>query len=459
MEDYDTARRELERAVAVARDKARQRPPHALSALAELEFRVGDWTTARALAEEALRLTEDADQFCISRNELLRSTPYRRATAHTPTPTSVERRRSQREPVAGDVRSRRPRAARVRPRPPGGRDRPPSRTRELAERIGIGEPNIVQWMPDLIESQIRAGLEPDARRHWPSSRPRRSGPAAAGRSLPPRAAAGCRPAGDGRRDLHRGASARRRAPSPFERARTELCWASGYDVTAAESTRAGSYTTRSRAFKRSARPHGRRRPRASCAPAAAEPSADRVPEARADPQQMQIATMVAEGRTNKSVANALFLSPKTIEFHLGHVYRKLDVNNRTQLARALFSPLPAVLAVMNEGSPRRERAVCAARVVAPSSGATQTAIALRLQKGDRMTFQRSILTVVAIAPSAGSRSSVVATDAHASSYDARSTVARTAIAHMASFCGLPKFGEFTAWSAPVNIGPSDQHAL
>ena len=45
--------------------------------------------------------------------------------------------------------------------------------------------------------------------------------------------------------------------------------------------------------------------------------------------------MVAEGRTNKSIANSLFLSPKTIEFHLGHVYRKLDVNNRTQLAHAL----------------------------------------------------------------------------------------------------------------------------
>ena len=50
--------------------------------------------------------------------------------------------------------------------------------------------------------------------------------------------------------------------------------------------------------------------------------------------------MVAEGRTNKSIANSLFLSPKTIEFHLGHVYRKLDVSNRTQLARSLLiSPI------------------------------------------------------------------------------------------------------------------------
>ncbi len=68
--------------------------------------------------------------------------------------------------------------------------------------------------------------------------------------------------------------------------------------------------------------------------------AQRGPRARSDeltPQQLQIATMVAEGATNKSVANSLFLSPKTIEFHLGHVYRKLEVSNRTQLARSLLT--------------------------------------------------------------------------------------------------------------------------
>ena len=64
MEDYDTARRELERAVAIARDRGLVSDlPLALSALGELEFRVGNWISARAHAEEALRLAEDADQF------------------------------------------------------------------------------------------------------------------------------------------------------------------------------------------------------------------------------------------------------------------------------------------------------------------------------------------------------------------------------------------------------------
>jgi DNA-binding CsgD family transcriptional regulator len=44
---------------------------------------------------------------------------------------------------------------------------------------------------------------------------------------------------------------------------------------------------------------------------------------------------VADGRSNKEVAAELFLSVKTVEFHLGNVYRKLGVRSRRELrARA-----------------------------------------------------------------------------------------------------------------------------
>ncbi len=55
------------------------------------------------------------------------------------------------------------------------------------------------------------------------------------------------------------------------------------------------------------------------------------------PQELQVALVVAQGATNKEAAAALFLSPKTIETHLGRVYRKLDVRSRTELARLLAS--------------------------------------------------------------------------------------------------------------------------
>ncbi|WP_093598280.1 helix-turn-helix transcriptional regulator [Lentzea waywayandensis] len=50
------------------------------------------------------------------------------------------------------------------------------------------------------------------------------------------------------------------------------------------------------------------------------------------PQEYQVAKAVAGGATNREAASALFLSPKTVEFHLGNVYRKLGIRSRTELA-------------------------------------------------------------------------------------------------------------------------------
>jgi DNA-binding CsgD family transcriptional regulator len=51
------------------------------------------------------------------------------------------------------------------------------------------------------------------------------------------------------------------------------------------------------------------------------------------PQELQVALQVAEGKTNKEVGAALFLSHKTVEFHLGRIYRKLDLNSRAELIK------------------------------------------------------------------------------------------------------------------------------
>lgn len=51
------------------------------------------------------------------------------------------------------------------------------------------------------------------------------------------------------------------------------------------------------------------------------------------PQELQIGRLVSEGLSNRQVAEQLFLSPRTVEYHLYKVYPKLGIGSRTELIR------------------------------------------------------------------------------------------------------------------------------
>ena len=51
--------------------------------------------------------------------------------------------------------------------------------------------------------------------------------------------------------------------------------------------------------------------------------------------EQRVAVLVAEGRTNREVAAQLFLGERTVASHLTHIYAKLGVRSRTELARRL----------------------------------------------------------------------------------------------------------------------------
>ncbi|RAK39833.1 regulatory LuxR family protein [Actinoplanes lutulentus] len=66
-----------------------------------------------------------------------------------------------------------------------------------------------------------------------------------------------------------------------------------------------------------------------------QPFAAKPGEAALTGAEIRVAVAVADGLSNREAAEHLFVSVKTIEFHLGNIFRKLDIRNRTELARLL----------------------------------------------------------------------------------------------------------------------------
>ena len=58
--------------------------------------------------------------------------------------------------------------------------------------------------------------------------------------------------------------------------------------------------------------------------------------------ERRVAQLAADGMTNKEIAQTLFVTIKTVEVHLSHVYRKLEISTRAQLDRALLTPEPTL---------------------------------------------------------------------------------------------------------------------
>jgi DNA-binding CsgD family transcriptional regulator len=52
--------------------------------------------------------------------------------------------------------------------------------------------------------------------------------------------------------------------------------------------------------------------------------------------ERRVADLVAEGLTNREIGQRMFLSRHTIDFHLRHIYQKLHINSRVQLARLVI---------------------------------------------------------------------------------------------------------------------------
>jgi len=85
------------------------------------------------------------------------------------------------------------------------------------------------------------------------------------------------------------------------------------------------------------------RARAEAVAAGARPRRPRLTGVEAlTPSELRVARLAAEGLSNREIAQALFVTKKTVADHLAATYRKLDINRREDLTQALAKPTPNV---------------------------------------------------------------------------------------------------------------------
>ncbi|MFF2127300.1 LuxR C-terminal-related transcriptional regulator [Streptomyces olivochromogenes] len=208
----------------------------------------------------------------------------------------------------------------------------------LARGAGIEDPSVAPWAANLVEAYLRSGRIGEAEREHGrfDAEMRRSGPSwALAVSARCRAllleAEGHGTPGAVEAAFHEALEWHARGAVVFERARTLLChgqWLrrTGRTPGARDALEEAlsvfsvlGAVPWEEAVRSELRATGARTGRTTCT--------------RLTEQEGRIATLVAGGATNKETAAALFLSPKTVEFHLGNVYRKLGVRSRSELAR------------------------------------------------------------------------------------------------------------------------------
>ena len=342
-ERFDRAQRILDRLVERARSEgALARLAYPLTVRAQLLFWRGSWMDALADAEEGVRASADSGQKSVLSYSLqslaeIEAHVGRGQASREHAEEALRVARETESPVFGPYARAVLGVLGLLGGDSEGGIHELDRARAELRAVGMPAPGSAFWTVELVEAHVRAGdaqaaaaelelveqlIRDDHPAYLRAQRARCRALAAEGE------------ASDAQFEdalaLHAG------SPTPFQRARTELAYGERLRRRNVRADSRKHLRAALETFERlGATPwidRTRSELRASGVLSAREstPVADLL-----SPHELQVALIVARGATNKEAAATLFVSPKTVEHHLGQIYRKLDIRSRTQLSALL----------------------------------------------------------------------------------------------------------------------------
>lgn len=335
--DFSAARGHLTAAVALDWSGEGARPlGWCLAGLAELELWTGDWPRADAHAAEAARIASDLGQSMALAQALAVSARLQALRGRRDGHAHLLRRLPHERSWPDRARVQLPAAAGLLHL---GLGEHPEAVRHLLEADAaattarMAPDAAVPYRGDLIEALARSGQLMAARDRLDRLEAALTAPDP---PWPRGVAARCRGMlADGDEiDRHFAEAASLHPPSmPFEFARTQLGWGEALRRARRRTDARGPLRAALNAFTAvGAEPWTAR---AAAELAATGETVPPAPPPKLTHQERAVASAVFRGLSNPEAATALFLSRKTVEAHLSHIYQKLAVRSRTQLVRYL----------------------------------------------------------------------------------------------------------------------------
>ncbi len=203
----------------------------------------------------------------------------------------------------------------------------------ISRETGIREPAIMRLHPDAVTAMVAVGNFEEANRltaELDASAQRNQLPWATVMAARCHALL-CAASGDlpaAIDALERALADHERLPMPFEEARTRLLLGTVLRRAGRRSDARRELQAARAVFIRLGTPVQAEQARAELAGIGGKPGSDGDLTA----MEQRIITLVAAGKTSREVAGELFISVRTVDSHLGHIYRKLGLRSRTELA-------------------------------------------------------------------------------------------------------------------------------